>query len=222
MILPQSTPFLIVLTMSYFSVSGCTDALSEPEIVQSEAEAAFQAGGDLAPTAKTLYAVARILSSQGRDAQCEPVLRRIIQEYPGFLPAYAEYSRLLIKHQKINEAVATISEGLKISPRDPLLLNNLGMCWMMRNNYEMALAMFTRAAAVLPENARYRANMAASLGMMGRFEESYALFNQVVPLNDAFHNVKVLYYARRRSLDGDAGDNEDRGGQVRHEEYGYH
>jgi len=71
------------------------------------------------------------------------------------------------------------------------------MCWIIRREYEKALKMFTMAAGVLPENVRYRANMAVALGLMGRDEESLSLFKQVLPEDQANHNVDVLREARK-------------------------
>jgi tetratricopeptide (TPR) repeat protein len=56
--------------------------------------------------------------------------------------------------------------------------------------------MFMRAAEAAPENARYRANMATALGLLGRYEEALALFEQVVPPADAHRNLAVLCEAR--------------------------
>jgi Flp pilus assembly protein TadD len=44
----------------------------------------------------------------------------------------------------------------------------------------------------MPENAKYRANMAVALGLMGRYEESLSLFKQVLPKDQANHNLSVL------------------------------
>jgi hypothetical protein len=48
----------------------------------------------------------------------------------------------------------------------------------------------------MPENVKYRANMAVALGLMGRDEESLSLFNQILPEDQAKHNLSVLQEAR--------------------------
>jgi len=149
-------------------------------------------GRDLPPTARTLYAMAQILAAQGKDADGEFVLRRCVQEHPRFTPAYNSLAELQMRQGRIHEAVATLSTALKVRPRDPVLLNNLGMCLLLRKEYEGALQQFTDAAGVVPENEKYRANMAATLGLLGRQEESLALLQQVLPRDKAEHNVQVL------------------------------
>jgi Flp pilus assembly protein TadD len=136
--------------------------------------------------------MADILAAQGKDAECEYVLKRIIQNDPKFLPAYNTLAELQMRRGQTNAATATLQEALRIGPEDPVLLNNLGMCWLVRRDYENALKVFDKAAAMAPKNTKYRANMAVALGLMGREEESLAMFRQVLPEDQAVRNVEVL------------------------------
>lgn len=149
--------------------------------------------------------MAQILANQGKDAQCEFVLRRCVQDYPQFTPAYNSLAELQMRQGRIHEAVDTLSAALKVRPRDPVLLNNLGMCLLLRREYEPALARFTDAAGLVPENGKYRANMATALGLLGRREESQALLEQVLPRDKVEHNADVLrkaYDNQARPADG--------------------
>jgi Flp pilus assembly protein TadD len=71
------------------------------------------------------------------------------------------------------------------------------MTHMLRAEYDAALDLFARASGAMPQDARYRANMAVALGMLGRYDESLALYQQVVPAAEAHHNLGVLAKARR-------------------------
>jgi len=162
-----------------------------------ESELEFQLQSNNPPTAKTLCSMADILATQGRDSECEYVLKRIIQDNPKFLPPYNRLAELQMRQGRTNEAIETLQHALRINPDDPVLLNNLGMCWIVRRNYENALKMFTKAAGLMPENAKYRANMAVALGLMGRDDESLSLFKHILPEDEANHNLKVLRGARK-------------------------
>ena len=140
--------------------------------------------------------MARILAAQGRDPQCEMVLSRIIREHPRFMPAYCDLAELQLRNHSIDDAIQTLSAGLNVSPQDAILANNLGMCWMLKGDYDKALSMFTQAAGVNPNDARFRANMAASLGLLGRYDEALSLYEQVIPISDAHHNLAVISEAR--------------------------
>lgn len=176
-------------------LAGCSEPASpEPttEWVQDDSLSAFEAQPNRPASAKTLWAMANILAKQGKDSQCEYVLDRIIYEYPTFLAAYNSLAELKMRQGRTKVAIKTLNEGLEIYPEDPVLLNNLGMCWMVLQDNEVALEMFTRAAGVMPENAKYRANMAVVLGLMGREEESLSLFRQILPEDLANQNLAVL------------------------------
>ncbi len=148
------------------------------------------------PSAKTLYVMSDILAGQGKDTECEFVLRRCIGQYPKFTPAYNRLAELQMRQGRIHQAVDTLSRALETRPSDPVLLNNLGMCLLVRKEHEKALGYFTQAAGLVPESEKYRANMATALGLMGRFEESLALFQQIIPDPQARQNVEVLRKAR--------------------------
>ncbi|MHC4117326.1 MAG: tetratricopeptide repeat protein [Planctomycetota bacterium] len=124
--------------------------------------------------------------------ECQYVLKRIINENPGFMPAYNSLAELQMRQGQTNMAIQTLQDGLRADPQDPILLNNLGMCWVVRRDNEAALEMFTRAAGIMPENRKYRANMAVVLGLMERDEEALSLFNQVLPVELANQNLAVL------------------------------
>ena len=196
-VLPLSGVFICVFCL--VGCSGTTRSTSniKPTIDRSELE--FQSGRDRPPTAKTLYAMADILAAQGKDSDCQFILKRIIQEYPQFFPAYNSLAELQMRQGRVNEAIETISGGLRVHPGDPVLLNNLGMCRMVQKDYEKALEMFTKAAGIMPANTRYRANMAVALGLMGRYEESLALFRQILPEDQANHNISVLRQAEKNT-----------------------
>ena len=155
---------------------------------------------DRPPTAKTLYSMAEILAIQGKDGESEFVLRRCVQEHPEFTPAYNRLAELQMRQGRIHEAVATLSIALKSRPRDPVLLNNMGMCLLLGKEYEPALKHFTDAAGLVPESEKYRANMAAALGLLGRQEESSALLRQVLPQDKAEHNAEVLRKAHDKAV----------------------
>ena len=182
-----------------FCVSGCSesaDSGQKTDWAADQSDIEFQSQANNPPTAKTLYTMADILATQGRDSECEYVLKKIIQDNPKYLPAYNSLAELQMRQGKTNAAIETLRHGLTVNPEDTVLLNNLGMCWIVRRDYGAALEMFTKAAGIMPENPKYRANMAVALGLMGRDEESLSLFKQTLPEDQANHNLRVLQEAR--------------------------
>ncbi len=198
--LAGSLSALLPALVAGMACGGCSQGQSDNKISYSQPDAAeeteFDRVSNPVPNAKTMYAYSRVLQGKGEDARCALALANLIEKYPEFRPAYADLADLQVRHGRIGAAVRTLSAGLAISSRDPVLYNNLGMCWMLQGEFNRALSHFTCAAAESPQDARYRANMAAALGMLGRYEESLALYMQVLPPHDAHHNLEVVREAR--------------------------
>ena len=188
--------FLLVLACVALMLGGCQQdgvlAFGQKDEVDTE----WLMGSDRPPSAKTLHSMARIFAAQGRDAEAEFVLKKVMNDYPGFMPAYVEMSEIHMRQRQVESAIHVLEAGLAVSPGDAVLLNDIGMCWVVKEDCERALQLFTKAAAADPDNARYRANMAMSVGMLGRYDEALTLYKQVLSPADAHYNLGVLCEAR--------------------------
>ena len=179
-----------------FVFSGCQEQTSTERNMnfsENKSEQEFQKQSNRPPTSKTLYTLADIFAAQGKDTECEFILKRIISEYPKYLPAYNSLAELQMRQGRINEAIDTIYDAFRINEEEPLLLNNLGVCWIICGQYDKALDIFTKATGMEPENTRYRMNMALALGLLKRYEESLSLYKQVLPEEQAENNLSVLH-----------------------------
>jgi Flp pilus assembly protein TadD len=187
--------YLVVACGASILLGGCTQSKQvvhdRPSTV-SDADMVFQAERDRPPTAKTLFTMADILATQGKDTQCEFVLRRCIQMYPAFVPAYNRLAELQMRQGRAAEAGAVLTKALEVSPGDSVLLNNLGMSLLVREEYEQALDQFRAAVESAPGKAKYQANVATALGLLGRYEESLALLLEVLPEEQARNNAEIL------------------------------
>jgi len=196
----------IVFCLSLLALCGCSGP-PQPVVRDdgrfSDPPSARRSRRDPPPTARTLFAMADILATQGKDLQCEFVLRRCVGEYPKFVPAYNSLAELMMRHGRVSEAMIVLSQALELRPADPVLLNNRGMCLLIRREYEESLQSFTQAAGLRPESKKYRANMATALGFLGRHEESLALLQQVLPDDLARHNAEVLQKVNAPPLPAD-------------------
>jgi tetratricopeptide (TPR) repeat protein len=176
--------------------SGKNDKMPSSRTHQSPDESSFAAGASRAPTAQTNFAFAKILIAQGRDRDALYVLEKITREHPKFTPAYNEAAGVYVRADRMADALTTIELGLKQSPSDPVLHNNLGMCKLLKEDYDGALAAFTRAADTMPTNPTFRANRAAALALLGRDKEAEAEYRTVLGKNPTRENLEILNRAR--------------------------
>ena len=157
----------------------------------------FAKGADRPPTPETMYRMARMLEAQGKDEQARAALSQTIDRFPNYLPAYCGLSELHMRQRRLNDAMATLERARQVAPEDPVVLNNIGMTYLLQGQYESALDAFAQAAGKFPENARYKANMALATGMMGRYDEAFALYTQVLQPAHAHYNLSVIAEARK-------------------------
>jgi Flp pilus assembly protein TadD len=191
-------PAFAAAVLGVLGLAGCAgeaereDGYDVPSPMVDDDKDPFTLAPDRPPSASTLRAMARILASQGKTEQAQFVLMRVVREYTDYTPAYSELAELYMRGGRIDDAIETLALGLKLAPKDPVLQNNLGMCWMVVGQYENALKCFTAAASLVPEDARYRSNMATALAMLKRYDEAVVLYEQVVPAYDAHYNLAVV------------------------------
>ena len=156
----------------------------------------FTGGTDRPPTPRTLRALSRILSTQAKDPEAQFVLNRTIRSHPKFAPAYADLAELQMRHDNVDDAMETLRVGLEQVPAEPILINNVGMCWLLKAEYEKAAEQFEYASMLDPKNGRYLSNLATAQGMAGDYEAALATFEHVVLPEDAHYNLAVICESR--------------------------
>jgi len=152
----------------------------------------FDTAGERAPSAKTLFRLAQMLKGQNKLAQAEAVLVSTINRYEKFSPAYSELASIQLRTSRLDDSIHTLEVGLTMQPNDPVLLNNLGLCMMLKQDYELAYEAYNTAWTISPKNARYAANTALALGMMGRMDESREIYQQIMPAGQVNKNITII------------------------------
>jgi tetratricopeptide (TPR) repeat protein len=115
-----------------------------------------------------------------------------MKEYPDYSPTYNDLAEIRFQQGRLEEAVHYIERGLEIAPNDAVLLNNAGVCSLIKHDYQAALDYFKRASQIAPYESRYRANVALAMGLTGDLEGSRALYGQVVSAEAADHNAQLI------------------------------
>ncbi len=165
---------------------------------------AFAAGADRPPTPRTLQMMARLLNENGRADQAEYVLLKTIEQNPGYLPGYIELADLQIRSQRYAAALETMERAHEIAPNDPVISNNVGVLYLRAERYAEASDMFRNAVAVDPDEARYRGNLALSLGMQGLYRDAYEAYASVLEPAEAYWNIGVISEARHDMTSAEA------------------
>jgi tetratricopeptide (TPR) repeat protein len=169
-------------------LTGCQSNVSNAD--------AFDMGLDRAPTPRTLHMMARLLEENGRVDQAQYVLMTVIDKNPQYLPAYVELADMQVDQKQFDRAVETLTRAHEVAPTDPVIANNLGVLLLRRSDFVVATEAFRSAVEADPEEARYRANLALSLGMQGLDEDAFRVYCAVLPPAEAYWNLGVIAEAR--------------------------
>ena len=199
---PITSVIAIVLVFANCGCSNQNDAIKkwQSQSGTSKRQQELVKGEDRPATPKTTYAYARVLAAQHNDMACDRILTSLLTQNPKFREAYLLQAEVRVRMRRITDAIHTLRVAMRYFPKDDVILNNLGMCLLIKGDCNTALGCFTQAAAEKPSNSRYRANMALTLGLLGRRDESDSLYKMVVSKEDSDHNLTVLNSARSEYL----------------------
>ena len=190
----------LVLAFVAVSHSGCATTAHAYPSPRGEGLVNLDDGSTAPARPETVYGMAKLLLAQGNEEQCERMLFSLTLTHPKFTPAYSDLAEIRMRRGRIDEAVRFLSSGLEISAHDPVLLNNLGVCSLMKGEYEDALESFEMAGAVFPYDERVGTNTAAALALLGHQDESLAMYKRFVSENDAQFNLEVLTRMRQNGI----------------------
>jgi len=119
---------------------------------------------------------------------CTAIERALI--YDATRPDYhAQYARCLALLRRDDEARAAAERAESLAPGDALTFDTLGVVWSRLGDHGRAVAAFERAAAQTPSNADFHYNLAASLRILGRFDEAERELEAVVRLAPRFYRA---------------------------------
>lgn len=98
-----------------------------------------------------------------------------------------------------DRARTAYEQAVAIAPKDPDLLNDVGVFFLHREKWPTAESWFRRALEAKPDHARATNNLAMTLAMQGRLQESYEVFARVVGPASAYSNLGVLLARQGRT-----------------------
>ena len=185
------------VSLALLGVAGVFPLGCAPDPSKLDEKKSYFDGGALrTPEPATIVLTGRVLKSQGRVDEAEYVLRRVIADHPQFPPGYAELAELLLKDSRTNEAIILLQRGVTEVPTSAMLHNDLGMCFVVTEDFDAAADEFTRARELYRGDAAFTANLAMVRALQGRYDESVRLYSEVIPVSEAHGNVAVLAEAR--------------------------
>ena len=112
---------------------------------------------------------------------------------PGWVDAIKDYSNLLIKCQKTQEASNLVKHSIELHPNDAKLLSILGKIYLEQFDYDSAAKMFKRASSVDGDDVAILSGLAEALEKSDKPQEALEAVCKAVEIAPDDKDVKKQY-----------------------------
>ena len=102
---------------------------------------------------------------------------------------HVQHARCLALLQRDSEARVAAERADALVPGDALTFDTLGVVWSRLGDHDRAVAAFERAVAQMPSRPDFHYNLAASLRILGRFDEAERELEAVILLAPRFYRA---------------------------------
>lgn len=93
------------------------------------------------------------LSSEGKPDAAIEKMKEAVKEFPEYFEAHLQLGNQFMKSGRLDEALSELDRAREINPKDERLYQSFGLLLMRLKNYAVAVAVFSEAARLNPENA---------------------------------------------------------------------
>jgi tetratricopeptide (TPR) repeat protein len=141
-------------------------------------------------------------AERGRVREGLELIRGAIAADPADAEAHAQHGRFLSRLHRDAEAVAAAERALALAPTAAVTLDTIGVVLSRAGLHERAVACFRQAAAADPARASLYFNFAASLKVLGRFDEAERAYESCLEREPRYWRAhSALSQLRRQTKD---------------------
>ncbi len=124
--------------------------------------------------------------------QAHSFLERFVTALPGHIPARKLLAAVQMEQGQAAEAVKTLLAVIRPESKDPQLLALLGSAYMSSRDFAKGAEYLEKAAALAPDAAAIRTQLAISHLATGSAEQAVSELKSAVKLDPKFHRADVL------------------------------
>jgi tetratricopeptide (TPR) repeat protein len=167
------------MTLALLATLGA--CASAPEVVKKPMEAVQQVVSTTAnavaaavpvvteapvdPQAQRAFDAARAHLRAGRTADAERGFRDVIAKHPELGGAHANLGLILRNTGKYDESIAALEQAVKASPKQPVFLNQLGVSYRHKGQFQKAQKAYEQAIALDDNYAEAHLNLGVLLDL---------------------------------------------------------
>lgn len=151
---------------------------------QTKAIEAYQRGLQFDPNHPILhFNIARSYAEIGESQKALSHYEAALRAKPGWLDAIEEYTNLLLKSNKVEQAEETVQNALKLNPDDVKMHTSMGNVYNRKSIYDNAEIEFKKALDADDEYKPALTGLTHSLEKQGKYEEAAETINKAQRLN---------------------------------------
>lgn len=117
---------------------------------------------------------------EGKLEEAARAYRNAIEEFPSFRRAHRNLAMVLVREDKLDEALEPLLEAVRLGDSDGATYGLLGYCRLQRNEWASALQAYRMAQLSQPDTAEWKAGVAQCLQHLESREEAVALLDEVI------------------------------------------
>lgn len=107
-------------------------------------------------------------------------LRESIAQSPNFVLPYGLLGDISLRRNLYKEAIGYYSKAAELGIKDPMVFNNMGICYMRLEDYVHGAACLKKAHEMAPSNVGILYGLAGTLRDNGQGEQALVLFRELV------------------------------------------
>ncbi len=144
-------------------------------------------------TAHKLFSLANAYSLIGNNSQAKKYLTETLLLSPNYYKSHELRGQIALLEGDIEQAISSFETLIKQKPHDILAINNLGLSYLLTNNYLKAFELFKTASEAAPKNNNYLINMADAKGLHDSSSEHIELYRHLIEkINNEQMNAQNL------------------------------
>jgi tetratricopeptide (TPR) repeat protein len=140
---------------------------------------------------RVMVCLSKSYIDMGRDQDAEALLRKVIKADPSVQWAYVNLSSILMRKQRMDEALEVMMQGLKTNPFSSELYNKLGAFYDLQGKPELALKTLSKAISISPEYAETYTNLGVVYAGLKRWSEAEKYYR--LGISALYENPKAHY-----------------------------
>ncbi|HSW46630.1 MAG TPA: tetratricopeptide repeat protein [Phycisphaerae bacterium] len=190
------------------SIAGCqepngsrahVDRTGRARTTSDKASAASTTENPILPN--THLAAGKFHESRGQLSKAAEQYQQAADLQPDSVEVLERLASALDRLGRFKESEHAYQQALKAAPEQAWLHNNLGFSYVMQRRWRDAEKSLRKAIELQPDFPRAHVNLAMALAQQEKFDEAMTHFRTVLPAEDAYFNIGLMYQSKRKLVE---------------------